>query len=185
VGEEYITEYSTDRIEIHTGAVKPGQRVVLVSGQWASSAAAPRGGAGGGGRRWKRARGCGALGGVCAPLIADAAFQMPRQVDDLVATGGTLLAGANLVREPPPRSPAASGACFVCVLIQRSRPDLRASYPPSPDPAQNSALPTPPAGKVGGVVVEAACVIELPALHGRQKLGDLPLYTLIDIDVDE
>ncbi|GBF97026.1 adenine phosphoribosyltransferase [Raphidocelis subcapitata] len=87
VGEEYITEYSTDRIEIHTGAVKPGQRVVLV--------------------------------------------------DDLVATGGTLLAGANLVR------------------------------------------------KVGGVVVEAACVIELPSLHGRKKLGDLPLYTLIDIDVDE
>lgn len=84
VGEEYITEYSTDKIEIHTGAVKPGQRVVLI--------------------------------------------------DDLVATGGTLLAGANLVR------------------------------------------------KVGGVVVEAACVIELPDLKGREKLGDLPLFTLIDVE---
>lgn len=30
MGEEYITEYSTDKIEIHTGAVKPGQRVLLV-----------------------------------------------------------------------------------------------------------------------------------------------------------
>lgn len=27
---DYITEYSTDRIEMHVGAVKPGQRVVLV-----------------------------------------------------------------------------------------------------------------------------------------------------------
>ncbi|KIZ00156.1 adenine phosphoribosyltransferase [Monoraphidium neglectum] len=84
VGEEYITEYSTDKIEIHTGAIKPGQRVLLI--------------------------------------------------DDLVATGGTLLAGANLVR------------------------------------------------KVGGVVVEAAAVIELPDLKGRQKLGDLPLFTLIDVE---
>ena len=50
IGEDYVTEYSTDRIEVHAGAVKPGQRVLLV--------------------------------------------------DDLVATGGTLLAGANLVREP-------------------------------------------------------------------------------------
>lgn len=27
---DYITEYSTDRIEMHVGAVKPGQRVVLI-----------------------------------------------------------------------------------------------------------------------------------------------------------
>lgn len=47
--EEYKTEYSTDRIEMHTGAIKPGQRVVLV--------------------------------------------------DDLIATGGTLMAGINLVSE--------------------------------------------------------------------------------------
>lgn len=25
-----MTEYSTDRIEMHTGAVKPGQRVLLI-----------------------------------------------------------------------------------------------------------------------------------------------------------
>jgi hypothetical protein len=30
VSEAYITEYSTDTIEMHTGAVSPGQRVLLV-----------------------------------------------------------------------------------------------------------------------------------------------------------
>jgi adenine/guanine phosphoribosyltransferase-like PRPP-binding protein len=30
VSEAYITEYSTDTIEMHTGAVQPGQRVLLV-----------------------------------------------------------------------------------------------------------------------------------------------------------
>jgi adenine phosphoribosyltransferase len=84
VGEEYVTEYSTDRIEVHTGAIQPGQRVLLI--------------------------------------------------DDLVATGGTLLAGASLVR------------------------------------------------KVGGAPVEAAAVIELPFLQGRAKLGDLPLFTIIDVE---
>ena len=29
--EEYITEYSTDKIEMHDDAVKPGQRVLLVN----------------------------------------------------------------------------------------------------------------------------------------------------------
>ncbi|GBF87732.1 adenine phosphoribosyltransferase [Raphidocelis subcapitata] len=48
VGEDYATEYSTARIEIQKGALRPGQRVLLV--------------------------------------------------DDLVATGGTLAAGASLVR---------------------------------------------------------------------------------------
>ena len=47
--EEYKTEYSTDKIEMHVGAIQPGQRVVLV--------------------------------------------------DDLIATGGTLGAGINLVSE--------------------------------------------------------------------------------------
>ena len=32
MSESYITEYSTDKIEMHTGAVHPGQRVLLVSG---------------------------------------------------------------------------------------------------------------------------------------------------------
>jgi hypothetical protein len=30
ISESYITEYSTDKIEMHTGAVHPGQKVVLV-----------------------------------------------------------------------------------------------------------------------------------------------------------
>lgn len=37
-----------------------------------------------------------------------------------------------------------------------------------------------PAGKVGAEVVEAACVIELPALQGRAKLGSTPLFVLIE-----
>lgn len=36
------------------------------------------------------------------------------------------------------------------------------------------------AGKVGAEVVEAACVIELPALKGREKLEGLPLFVLIE-----
>ena len=55
-------------------------------------------------------------------------------VDDLVATGGTLAAGAALVR------------------------------------------------RAGGVAVEACCVLELPELGGRARLGDLPLYTLLEVE---
>ncbi|EFJ49190.1 hypothetical protein VOLCADRAFT_104397 [Volvox carteri f. nagariensis] len=80
--EEYKTEYSTDKIEMHLGSILPGQRVVLV--------------------------------------------------DDLIATGGTLAAGINLVK------------------------------------------------KAGGVVVEAACVIELPFLKGREKIPDTPLFVLVE-----
>ncbi|KAF6261692.1 phosphoribosyltransferase-like protein [Scenedesmus sp. NREL 46B-D3] len=82
VCESYDTEYSTDKIEMHTGAINAGQRVLLV--------------------------------------------------DDLIATGGTLRAGINLM------------------------------------------------GKVGAEVVEAACIIELPALKGRAKLGDTKLFVLIE-----
>ncbi|GAX75171.1 hypothetical protein CEUSTIGMA_g2615.t1 [Chlamydomonas eustigma] len=82
VFEEYITEYSTDRIEMHADAIKAGQRVLLV--------------------------------------------------DDLIATGGTLNAGINLVK------------------------------------------------KVGGVVVEAACVIELPFLKGRDKIVGTDLFVLVE-----
>lgn len=47
------------------------------------------------------------------------------------------------------------------------------------------AVPIPvrvccPAEKVGAEVVEAACVIELPALKGREKLEGLPLFVLIE-----
>ncbi|GLC50207.1 hypothetical protein PLESTB_000354200 [Pleodorina starrii] len=82
ISEEYKTEYSTDKIEMHVGSIQPGQRVVLV--------------------------------------------------DDLIATGGTLAAGINLVK------------------------------------------------KAGGVVVEAACVIELPFLEGRKKIPDTPLFVLVE-----
>jgi adenine phosphoribosyltransferase len=34
--------------------------------------------------------------------------------------------------------------------------------------------------KVGGEVVEAACIIELPELGGRAKLDGLPLYVLLE-----
>ncbi len=30
ISADYVTEYSTDRIEMHVGALQPGQRVVLV-----------------------------------------------------------------------------------------------------------------------------------------------------------
>ena len=53
-------------------------------------------------------------------------------VDDLVATGGTLLAGARLV------------------------------------------------ARAGGAVVEAACVVELPELGGRARVGGaFPLFTVL------
>eukprot|EP00199_Chlamydomonas_sp_CCMP681_P003565 CAMPEP_0119103594 /NCGR_PEP_ID=MMETSP1180-20130426/1999_1 /TAXON_ID=3052 ORGANISM="Chlamydomonas cf sp, Strain CCMP681" /NCGR_SAMPLE_ID=MMETSP1180 /ASSEMBLY_ACC=CAM_ASM_000741 /LENGTH=183 /DNA_ID=CAMNT_0007088143 /DNA_START=47 /DNA_END=598 /DNA_ORIENTATION=- len=53
-------------------------------------------------------------------------------IDDLIATGGTLNAGINLVK------------------------------------------------KVGGVVVEAACVIELPFLNGRSKIQGTDLFVLVE-----
>lgn len=34
--------------------------------------------------------------------------------------------------------------------------------------------------QAGGVPFEAACVIELPELGGRSKLGDLPLFVLVE-----
>ena len=49
IGVDYALEYGTDRIELHTGQIKPGQKVVLV--------------------------------------------------DDLIATGGTALAGVDLIRQ--------------------------------------------------------------------------------------
>lgn len=81
ISAEYVTEYSTDKIEMHTGAVKAGQKVLLV--------------------------------------------------DDLIATGGTLGAGVDLI------------------------------------------------SKAGGTVMGAACVVELPDLKGREKLGDIPLLVLV------
>ncbi|KAJ3685515.1 hypothetical protein LUZ61_014679 [Rhynchospora tenuis] len=81
ISEEYSLEYGTDVMEMHVGAVQPGDRVLVI--------------------------------------------------DDLIATGGTL--------------------CAAIRLIER----------------------------VGAEVVESACVIELPELKGREKLGDRPLFVLI------
>nr|BAJ91692.1 predicted protein [Hordeum vulgare subsp. vulgare] len=36
--------------------------------------------------------------------------------------------------------------------------------------------------RVGAKVVECACVIELPELKGRDKLGDLPVFVLVQAD---
>lgn len=35
---------------------------------------------------------------------------------------------------------------------------------------------------VGGVVVEAACIIELPELKGRERLKGLPLFVLLALE---
>ncbi|ONM01693.1 Adenine phosphoribosyltransferase 1 chloroplastic [Zea mays] len=36
--------------------------------------------------------------------------------------------------------------------------------------------------RVGAKVVECACVIELPELKGRDKLGDRPVFVLVEAD---
>ncbi|KAI8109509.1 hypothetical protein M9434_000791 [Picochlorum sp. BPE23] len=82
ISATYETEYSTDKIEMHTGAVKEGQKVLLV--------------------------------------------------DDLIATGGTLGAGIDLIT------------------------------------------------KAKANVMGCACIIELPELEGRKKLGDIPLFVLVE-----
>ncbi|KAG2677582.1 hypothetical protein I3843_12G106300 [Carya illinoinensis] len=80
--EEYVLEYGSDCLEMHLGAVEPGERVLVV--------------------------------------------------DDLIATGGTLCAAMNLLE------------------------------------------------RVGAVVVECACLIELPELKGRGRLNGKPLYVLVE-----
>ncbi|CAO2833941.1 unnamed protein product [Amaranthus hypochondriacus] len=81
ISEEYSLEYGTDKMEMHVGAVKEGERAIVV--------------------------------------------------DDLIATGGTLSAAIKLLE------------------------------------------------RVGVQVVESACVIELPELKGRERLGNNPLFVLI------
>ncbi|KAF9621214.1 hypothetical protein IFM89_016708 [Coptis chinensis] len=84
ISEEYSLEYGTDIMEMHVGAVEPGERALII--------------------------------------------------DDLIATGGTL--------------------CAAIRLLER----------------------------VGVVVVECACLIELPELKGRDRLGDKPLFVLVSAD---
>ncbi|KVH95515.1 Adenine phosphoribosyl transferase [Cynara cardunculus var. scolymus] len=84
ISEKYVLEYGTDCLEMHVGAVEPGERALVV--------------------------------------------------DDLVATGGTLCAAMNLLE------------------------------------------------RAGAVVVECACVIEVPDLKGRERLRlqGKPLYVLVE-----
>ncbi|OIV97664.1 hypothetical protein TanjilG_12421 [Lupinus angustifolius] len=82
ISEEYSLEYGTDKIEMHVGAVQPGERALVV--------------------------------------------------DDLIATGGTLSAAIKLLE------------------------------------------------RVGAHVAECACVIELPELKGRERLGDKSVFVLVD-----
>ncbi|XP_010907390.1 adenine phosphoribosyltransferase 1 [Elaeis guineensis] len=81
ISEEYALEYGTDKMEMHVGAVQPGDRALVI--------------------------------------------------DDLIATGGTLCAAVRLLE------------------------------------------------RVGADVVECACVIELPELKGREKLGHRPVFVLV------
>ena len=87
IREEYQLEYGTDALEMHTDAIQPGQRVLII--------------------------------------------------DDLVATGGTLAATAQLVE------------------------------------------------RLGGVVAGIAAVIELNFLHGRDKIQQYDLYTLVEYKSEE
>ena len=34
--------------------------------------------------------------------------------------------------------------------------------------------------KAGGEVISCGCIIELPELNGREKIGDIPLYVLVE-----
>ncbi|CAE5958641.1 unnamed protein product [Arabidopsis arenosa] len=81
ISEEYSLEYGTDTMEMHVGAVEPGERAIII--------------------------------------------------DDLIATGGTLAAAIRLLE------------------------------------------------RVGVKIVECACVIELPELKGKEKLGETPLFVLV------
>lgn len=85
ISEEYSLEYGTDKIEMHVGAVQPGERAIVV--------------------------------------------------DDLIATGGTLTAAIRLLE------------------------------------------------RVGVDVVECACVIELPELKGRDRLGEKKLFVLVNSSI--
>ncbi|KNZ31263.1 MAG: adenine phosphoribosyltransferase [Methylibium sp. NZG] len=86
VEETYELEYGSATVEIHTDAVRPGDRVVLI--------------------------------------------------DDLIATGGTMMAGMRLLE------------------------------------------------RLGATVIEGAAIVDLPELHGSQKLRDagLALFTLVSFE---
>ncbi len=76
-----------------------------------------------------------------------------------------------------------------CRSLNR-QPGAASYIPPSllghPDRLLTSRLPvrllsfSTPAEKAGGEVVEAACVIELPFLKGRDKIPDTPLFVLVE-----
>lgn len=95
ISEEYHLEYGTDRLEMHVGAVQPGQRVLLVRAGVAA--------------RGRTAKLTGALVFFQPACLTHVSRPVFIQVDDLIATGGTLLAGTRLmeragatVRRPAP-----------------------------------------------------------------------------------
>jgi len=45
-------------------------------------------------------------------------------------------------------------------------------------------LPYPTRSQVGAEVVECACVVEMPDLGGRKKLGGVPLYAQVQKEGD-
>lgn len=157
ISADYVTEYSTDRIEMHVGAVQPGQRVVLV--------------------------------------------------DDLIATGGTLrecpgparhacyAAHRDVMRPGLGRSLhawfwcaacsyacAPSGRALGCCCVWASCGTMGTHSNPVPAnlPGWAAGAGVELISSARAHVVEAACVIELPELQGRAKLGDLPLHVLVE-----
>ncbi|KAG8390953.1 hypothetical protein BUALT_Bualt01G0137100 [Buddleja alternifolia] len=109
ISEEYSLEYGTDIMEMHVGAVKPGERAVIV--------------------------------------------------DDLIATGGTLNAAIRLL--------VSFG--WICSVNTTAVMLLHGL-----DNGTDAWLE-----RVEVQVVECACVIELPELQGRDRLGDNPLFVLV------
>nr|GMC56185.1 adenine phosphoribosyltransferase 1-like [Ipomoea batatas] len=114
--------------------------------------------------------------------------------------------GGNLVRIKLPNTTASFSAAATTTtpkLAQPIRASAAAGARPEPDttPFSSEMASHDPASKdtriaqissvirvipdfpkperVGGTVVECACVIELPELKGRARLGDKPLFVLV------
>ena len=107
-------EYGTDKIEMHVGAVEPGERAIII--------------------------------------------------DDLIATGGTLAAAIRLLGKLQPHPFLTNASIFAC------------------NKQKQNSLFSVVAERVGVTIAECACVIELPVLKGREKLGETPLFILVTSD---
>lgn len=147
ISEEYQLEYGTDRLEMHVGAVQPGQRVLLV---------------------WRH---------TPTPHLAHrhaGSQQLPHR-RSLTPALSAVGRRPHSHRGDAPRRRSAHGA---------RRGDGACS---SGGCSQSNALALPrlatcPENLRPPQVVEAACVIGMPELKGREKIaGKFPLYTLIDV----